>query len=140
MCGRWNPILPHTSTSLAFPPPKPVQTRLQRTADKGREENEADDLPLLVSSSSTLPREPRKMPRRPTRKQLEMAGFSHVAGLLEVSKRSVLYAAMTTFPYMQRLGTWHMREVGLGQDPGHCLALDLCDSEPSSHGPGPFLS
>lgn len=87
------------------PPPRTLRPATQsprgRTGDKGREENEADDLPLLVSSSSTLPREPRKMPRRPTRKQLEMAGFSHVAGLLEVSKRSVLYAAMTTFPYMQ---------------------------------------
>eukprot|EP00435_Cladocopium_sp_Y103_P046641 s1989_g13.t1 len=61
-----------------------TQSPRPRTADKSREENEADDLPLLVSSSSTLPREPRKMPR-PTRKQLEMAGFSHAAGLLEVS-------------------------------------------------------
>ena len=28
-------------------------------------------------------------------------GFPDAAGFLEVSKRSVLYAAMTTFPYMQ---------------------------------------
>lgn len=97
--------LPQESTPRCAPPPRRqlrpgTQSPRPRTADKSRESNEADDLPLLVSSSSTLPREPRKMPR-PTRKQLEMAGFSHAAGLLEVSKRSVLYAAMTTFPYMQ---------------------------------------
>lgn len=108
------PVLPVVEAPLApvpvppAPPSRPsprvkAAPRSPRTANQSCEED-ADNLPMLVSSSSTLPREARSPPRPPRPKpqqELQFAGFSDAAGLLEVSKRSVIYAAMTTFPYMQ---------------------------------------
>ena len=101
------PVVEAPLAPLAPAPPSPKVApapRSPRTANQSCEED-VDNVPLLVSSSSTLPREARSLPRRPPRpkpqQELQFAGFSDAAGLLEVSKRSVIYAAMTTFPYMQ---------------------------------------
>lgn len=101
------PVVEAPSAPVPLAPPSPrvaPAPRSPRTANQSCEED-VDNLPLLVSSSSTLPREARSLPRRPPRpkpqQELQFAGFSDAAGLLEVSKRSVIYAAMTTFPYMQ---------------------------------------
>lgn len=96
---EWHPTAPSGPRGLLRRP----MVRGVRRSDASEEE-----LDLQVSpSSSKREQSPVTSPKKeltwqPQPQTMELVGFPDAAGFLEVSKRSVLYAAMTTFPYMQR--------------------------------------